>query len=201
MAGFENDRQDETPAASTGGPSDLETVHGSGPLWYLGEAIRIARFDSEAIARASQDRRALFYGAGFLAAGFLAGRVIGLLLSEPTPDAGPVPNWILSVLVTVVAVPVGVLFSAVNVAVVHGAAKVLFDATGRYVALLRVLWLGSIVQWLNVIPLVGALVGSVWFLLITLVTFEEVDGVERLQALALVVGFAVLMLFVSMFIS
>jgi hypothetical protein len=56
-----------------------------------------------------------------------------------------------------------------------------------------VLWLGAIVQWLAVIPIVGLLVSAIWSLLITLVTFEEVDGVERLQALILEFVLALMM--------
>ena len=73
--------------------------------------------------------------------------------------------------------------------------KLLLGATGSYVSLLRVLWLASVVTWLAVIPVVGAIVAGIWFLLIMLVTFENIDGLERLQALVLVVAVGALMLF------
>jgi hypothetical protein len=155
----------------------------------LREAIWIARFDHRAIERTAQDRRALFYGACVGAVGVLAGQLAGpAAFSTRQPQTPPVP----AAVVAVVAVPVQLLISAINIAIIHGAARLLFGATGRYGALLRVLWLGSIVQWLVVVPVVGLFVAGGWFLLITLVAFEEVDGIERLQALMLVVAFAVL---------
>jgi hypothetical protein len=172
--------------------SSADTSRRSGPLSYFREAVRIARFDLSAFSRASQDPRALFYGACFLAVGFLAAQLSGRRLSGVTPGELPVGSSVGVIGVAIIALPVQMLSSALNIALIHGAAKLLFGATGRYIALLRVLWLGSIVQWLAVIPVIGVLVGGVWFLLMTLVAFEEIDGVERLQALMLVVAFAAL---------
>lgn len=193
MAGFDNDRPEESAQSSQGTTSELDASQSAGPLGYLRQAIRIARFDVDAITRASQDKRAILYGAGVLGTGILTANVSAWLLSGPPAGDESVSNRVLFVVGAAVVVPLQVLVSAINVGIIHGAARLVFGATGRYVHLLRVLWLGSVVLWLNAIPIVGALVGSVWFLLITLVTFEEVDGVERLQALALVVGLAALM--------
>jgi hypothetical protein len=101
------------------------------------------------------------------------------------PDAPPWPFLLFGLLVAAASqLPV----SALAVAIIHGAAKLLFGASGGYLQLLRVLWVGSIVLWVGVIPYVGALVGGVLYLLVMLVAISEVDGVERLQALILVVG-------------
>jgi hypothetical protein len=192
MSGPENDqRYVPSPATLNETPRD-DTSQLAGPLSYFREAVRIARFDLNAIGRASQDRSALFYGACFLTIGLVAAQLAGRRLSGLTPGELPVSSSVAVVVVLILALPVQILLSALNIALIHGAAKFLFGATGRYVALLRVLWLASIVQWLSIIPVIGVLVGGVWFLLITLVTFEEIDGVERLQALMLVVGFAAL---------
>jgi hypothetical protein len=59
--------------------------------------------------------------------------------------------------------------------------------------------MASLVGWLAVIPVLGPLVAAVWSLLIMLVTFEELDGVERLQALVLVLTFGVLTLVATAF--
>jgi hypothetical protein len=59
--------------------------------------------------------------------------------------------------------------------------------------------MASLVGWLAVIPVLGPLVAAVWSLLIMLVTFEELDGVERLQALVLVLPFGVLTLVATAF--
>jgi hypothetical protein len=95
------------------------------------------------------------------------------------------------VLTIVIAPIIGVTAPAATAGIVHVLAKVLFGATGTYAGLLRVLWLGSIVSVLAVIPLAGTIVSSIWSLLITMVTFQEIDGIERLQALGLsiAVGF------------
>ena len=127
-----------------------------------------------------------------MAVGVLAAQLSGQAVLGARPSAAPaVP----AAVVAVVAIALQLLFSAINIAIIHGAARLLFGATGRYGALLRVLWLGSIVQWLYVVPVVGLYVAGGWYLLITLVAFEEVDGIERLQALMLVVAFGLLMFF------
>jgi hypothetical protein len=191
----------EGPPAPSPTPDDVspsEAAGRGGPLWYLREAARIARFDHRAIIRTSQDRRALFYGACVMAVGVLAGLLSGAAFSVRRPQTPPAPVPV--VLLAFVAIPLQLLASAINIAIIHGAARLLFGATGRYGAILRVLWLGSIVQWLVVVPVVGVLVGGTWFFLITLVTFEEVDGVERLQALMLVATFLLLtVLFMILF--
>jgi hypothetical protein len=81
--------------------------------------------------------------------------------------------------------------TALRVALIHGAAKFFFGATGRYRSLLQVIWLGWVVQLFNLIPLIGLLIASAWTLIISIWTFEEVDGIERLQALMLVLGVGV----------
>ena len=107
--------------------------------------------------------------------------------------AGPAgESWSAALGQAVLTLPIQLLVSALSTGVIHGAARVMFGASGRFIALLRVLWLASIVGWLGIVPVVGGLVAGVWSLLITLVTFEEIDGVERLQALLLVVAFGAL---------
>jgi hypothetical protein len=160
------------------------------PLWYLREATRIARFDHDAITRTSQDPRALLYGACIMAIAVVGQQLSGAVpfgLRQPPPPTLPVA------VVAIVAIPVQLAVSAINIAVTHGAARLLFSATGHYRALLRVLWLGSVVQWLVVVPVIGQYVAGVWLLLITIVTFEEIDGIERLQALMLVFALGFLM--------
>jgi len=169
-------------------------IEGSAPAGathYLREAVRIARFDEEAIVRVAGDRKALKYGACVVAAAAVLSYLSELLVDRS--DDGPIGPLGLAIGLLVV-VPLQLLVSAVHVGVIHALGKLLLGASGSYVSLLRVLWLASIVSWLAVIPIVGPIAAGVWFLLITLVTFENVDGVERLQALVLVIGVAALML-------
>ena len=157
-------------------------VRGSGPGWYLREAVRISRFDTRAIERSSHDR-ALAYGAAIFGVGSLLATA-GVWLG-PSPDV----DQPISPVAFVLMIGGSFAASAVGTAVMHGAASLLFGATGTYLRLLRALWMGSLVKWLVVVPVVGPLVAGVWSLLVALVTFEEVDGIERLQALALSLGY------------
>jgi hypothetical protein len=184
------------------GSSDIGTSSGpsvsGGPTHYFREAIRIARFDDDAIGRVAGDSRALKYGACVVAIAAILAYVPAHLLA-PSPSEGASVGLGLAIGIPLVVL-VQLLASAVQVGLIHGLAKLLLGATGRFVSLLRVLWLASVVSWLVIIPVVGSIVGGIWYLLITLVTFEDVDGLERLQALVLVVCIGALMFFVRTFI-
>lgn len=184
---------DAPPTA--GDTPEAERPAEPGPF-YLHEAARIARFDGDAIARAAQDPRALYYGAGCLAVGTLIGHLAGTLSATSDIDT-TAPAWLVYAVGAVILVPVQILLSAINIGLIHGAARLLFGATGRYVELLRVLWPASVVLWLAIVPVLGPLVGGIWYFLVSLVVLEEVDHVERLQALMLVIAFNILSLLVT----
>jgi len=191
-----------TPMSDTvGSTSDAgavgNTSPGTGPAQYLREAIRIVRFDEDAIGRVAGDRKALKYGACVVAIAGVLSYVSELLGASAAAE----PMGALGHAVAIaVVVPLQLLASAVHIGVIHVLGKLLLGATGSYVSLLRVLWLASVVTWLAVIPVVGAIAAGIWFLLIMLVTFENVDGLERLQALALVVGISAAMMFLRTFL-
>ena len=193
------------PNSGNDHPNEVATVavaegpSGRGPLHYLREAIKVARFDGEAIARVSQDRQALVYGAGIVAIGALPA-VLWRSASGPVGDS-PGGLGFSGITGGLAWILLQVMASAAQIAVIHGVAKLLFDATGTYAGVLRVMWLGSIVSWLAIVPVLGSLVAGVWFLIISLVTFEEVDGVERLQGLILVVGLAAIMFLLSLMLA
>ena len=146
------------------------------PLNPIAAAIGILKLDTEVMVRVSRDPMALVYGAIAFAMTTVISIVLGGVLSGAAPP---------QVLMIAIAPIVGLIASAATTGIVHVLAKVMFGATGTYVGLLRVLWLGSIVSLLAVIPIAGAIVSSIWSLLITMVTFQEVDEIERLQALGL----------------
>ena len=188
---------DSSEALDSGdaGGSRLFRPRSHGVIGNVREGLQIVRWDVEAVERVSRDPRALVYGAGFMVVATLL-KGLPLLL---TPETGS-PRWPFT-LFGLLAVAAGQLvISALATAVVHGAAKLLFRASGQYVRLLRVLWVGSIVLWVGALPLVGALVGGVLYLLVSLVAISEVEGVERLQALVLVIGLrAIVMLAAFLF--
>ena len=157
-----------------------------GPARYLRETIRIIRLDTDAMGRMAQDRRALYYGAVIL----MGAHAIQWLSELPALiENEPMEPLFLFALI-VLAIPAELVISFVSIALLHGTARLLFGASGRTLALVRVLWLGSLVLWLTAIPFVGTVVAALWFLLIMLVAFEEVDGIERLQALMIAVAFS-----------
>jgi hypothetical protein len=169
------------PADAVG--SGAEPASRRNVIGYVREGLQIARWDVEAVERVARDPRALVYGACFMV---LATLLTGVPLLLGTEADGP--RWPFAAIGLLIAAAGQLAISALATAVVHGGAKLLFGATGRYVNLLRVLWVGSVVLWLGVLPVIGGLVGGVIYLLVTLVAVSEVEGVERLQALVLVVG-------------
>ena len=167
-------------------PAEPAPIQVSGPVRALRHAVGIARLDTTAMQRASRDRQALLYGAVIAGAAIVPQVVAGMVASTLGPET-LTPSAALTF--SAAAVIMRLVSSAISTAIMHGAAKLLFGATGSYLGLLRVLWLGSIVQVIAVVPVIGSIVAGIWSLLITLIAFEEVDGIERLQALVLAVGF------------
>jgi hypothetical protein len=66
--------------------------------------------------------------------------------------------------------------------------------------LIRPLFLGSVVGWLIVVPVIGPLLAGIGSTIVIMVVFEEIDHIERLQAFLLAagvnIGFAVLIYYV-----
>jgi hypothetical protein len=186
---FDEPAPSETPAVAVS----------SHPAQYFRDAIRIARFHDDTISRVSKDPRALVYGAGILAVGGLLTNASDLLSTDGITDDLQA-QWLYLAVMLPSAAALSLLLSAFNIALMHGAAKIIFGATGSYVGMLRVLWLGSLVIWLMIIPVVGFIAGF-WFLLIVLVSFEVVDGIERLQAMVVVAAYAGISFFLRIILS
>lgn len=79
-----------------------------------------------------------------------------------------------------------------QIGVSHALAKVLFQAKGSYIQVMRAYLLGQLYRFLLVVPLVGGIVGGLGAIAVLMLVFEEVDGVERMKAfgLATAVGIA-----------
>ena len=157
----------------------------SGFVGSLRDGVQVARWDGEAVERVSRNPRALFHGACFAIIGTLLAGVPDLLGAGPQPTTA---RWPFLLFGLVVAGALQLAISAIATGVIHGAAKLLFGGSGTYVKLLRVLWVGSVVSWVALIPLVGPIVSNVLNLVVALIAISDVEGVERLQALMLVVG-------------
>lgn len=165
------------------------------PIRYFREGLAIALWNERAIRRAALDNNALLYGFVFWSIGMFL-RILHEILLETLLNTEQGYSRV-DVLSRISADFVG-LFVAVALLTVmyfglcHLLARWLFDASGTFLGILRPLMLGSIVTWLIIIPFVGDfLVRAWWGVAILLWVFEEVDGIERLQALYISVGLPV----------
>lgn len=171
---------EETPARAPSPPLRFAPVH------YLREALAIARWDEAAIQRAARDNNALVYGFVFWTLGIFAPILRNLLLAWL---AGYRIPWLtvagelaktLAVMATLMLVYFGIF---------HLLARFLLNGQGSYGGILRAMLLGSVVLWLGVIPVIGEIVARLWWgIAILMWVFEEVEGIERLQALAISIG-------------
>ena len=161
--------------------------------YYLRLAMGIARLDDEAIRAAAQDKHALSYGALiWLGANFF---VLGVGAALGTRQRPP-NNWFVFIVSVSISLSVVVLllaaFSLVQWLFAHILARWLFRGRGGYLEIVRAMTLGSFVTVLLAIPIVGVVVGGVWLTAIFMCVFEEVDGIERIQAFGLALVFNLL---------
>ncbi len=153
--------------------------------YYFRQALAIARFDDAAIFAAARDNAALLYG-GII---WIIGQVLIFAAQlAPAVAQGKEINWF----VWAIGVCIGILLDAALALAQYGICHLLarwwFSARGTYVGILRVMLLGSVVIWLVVIPYVGFFVFGFWHIAVLMRVFEEVDGIERMQAFALAFG-------------
>jgi hypothetical protein len=179
---------DPAAAAEWNRPEGLAAGH------YLRLAWAIARFEDAAITAAAQDKEALFYGGLIWIIGqifIFAGQLV------PGVARGINVNWA----AIVVGVVLMIFFDAILVLAQYGLCHLLarwwFGATGSYLGILRAMLLGSIVVWVAVIPLVGIFVAGLWALAVLMRVFEEVDGIERMQAFGLSFGVGALFMILN----
>jgi len=174
-------------------PESLPVLRGQGPAWYAQEMFRVIKLDVEAMGRVAKDPAALGYAVVVKVLTVVVRLLAGLALAGP-PAAGFAGALVAGTAMVLAADIVGLLL-------VHGAAKVIFGATGSFLGLIRVLWLGSLIGCLAIVPVVGGIVAGIWGLLMMMVAFQEVDGIERLQALALSFGVSAVVYLVVAFLT
>lgn len=172
-----------TPEEAAPPPSGFD------PIYYLRLAFNIVRWDDMAIRRASRDSNAIYYGAAFWTASALI--ILAVTALPPTlarlHAAGPA---------LAAGVVVGLLFGLavmacftfVQLGLCHLIAKWLFGGTGSYMALMRPLLLGWFVNLLVLIPVLGPLASAIAWVAVLMLVFEEVEGIERLQAFLISAG-------------
>ncbi len=161
---------------------------GFAPGYYLRLALGIARLEDAAILAASRDDNALAYGA------------VNWLVANLLLFVGPIVTALyrgIPIKWAVVAVSIGIVIAFSSVITVlqywicHLLARWWFGAHGTYLGVLRALLLGWVVQWFFVVPVVGILIASLWAIAVLMRVFEEVDGIERMQAFGISVGVSV----------
>jgi hypothetical protein len=162
---------------------------GFAPLYYLRMAFSIARWDEVAIRRASRDSNAVFYGASFWTITAVAILLVSVLprMLKTTKISGPA---------LMIGLIIGVIFGLAYMAFLtfaqlglcHLIAKWFFGGTGSYIEILRPLLLGWSVNALVLIPVIGMLAAAIAWIAVLMLVFEEVDGIERLQAFLISAG-------------
>jgi hypothetical protein len=162
---------------------------GIAPFYYLRMAFGIVRWDDVAVRRASRDPNALVYGAAFFSLSqaliFLA-TALPKLRSRQDPT-GEVVFWgVLLGLVFVWAYASIVII--IQIGLCHAIAKIFFGATGTFLGVIRPLLLGWFVNILILIPVAGLYASAIGWTAVLMLTFEEVDGIERMQAFLISAG-------------
>lgn len=180
--------------ASTTLPPEKEWVRPKGfsPLYYVREAIGVARFDDGAILGASRDELAFLYGALFWLIGRLLIYGVPMVPYIRAAMNGYTVNWARIEFVVAFSIVFDGFVFVVQYGLAHSLARWWFGARGSYFGILRAMLMGSIVTWLYPIPYVGRWVAGIWMIAILMRVFEEVDGIERMKAFGLSAGINIL---------
>jgi hypothetical protein len=158
-------------------------------IYYLRLAFSIARWDDEAIRRASRDPTALLYGGVFsmisAAIIFLVTALPGMLAREGA--SAVTIFWGLLLGLVFVWVYTGAI-AFLQFGLYHLIARWFLGATGTFFGVMRPLLLGWFVNCLILIPVVGALASAVAWTAVLMMIFKEVDGIGRLPAFLIAAG-------------
>jgi len=168
----------------------LQAPTNGGLKYYLGEALKIVRWDDMAVRRNAKDPRATLYAMLiWLASMFIV--VLGTslaALSRVLPRNNPIAVAIGAVVGLTFGLIVMGLITFVQLGLCHLIAKWIFGATGKFTELMRPLLLGWFVNCLILIPVAGTLLAAIGWTAVLMIVFEEVDGIGRLQAFGISAG-------------
>jgi len=170
--------------------AELQVPSDAGLGYYLGQAVKIVRWDDGAIRRNAKDPKATVYGLLFWSASILLILLVTTLpmLSRSLPKVNPIA--------LAIGIIVGLTFGFVVMAVItfiqlglcHLIAKWFFGATGKFAEVMRPLLLGWFVNCFLLIPVAGMLLAAIGWTAVLMMVFEEVDGIGRLQAFGISAG-------------
>jgi hypothetical protein len=158
--------------------------------YYLGQALKIVRWDDLAIRKNSKDSRATVFGVLFWLASALLILVVQSLpaMNVMMRNASPAARVIGAVVGIGFALVLMALITFVQLGLCHLIAKWIFGATGKFIEVMRPLLLGWFVNCLALIPVAGMLLAAIGWTAVLMMAFEEVDGIGRLQAFGISAG-------------
>ena len=163
---------------------------------YLGEALRIATWNDDAIRRTMNDPNAIVHG------------IIIYMLVVPLQLALPIFRFLVSgrfehAVIIAASVALLIFGAAVldfmKVGICHLLAKWFAGGSGRFTQLLGPLLLGSIVYALFPIPFVGPLAAGIAWIAVLAMVFQEVHGVEPLTSYLLSAGVGLVFFLIQLY--
>jgi len=152
---------------------------------YLGEALRIATWNDDAIRRTMNDSNAIVYG------------VIIYMIVVSLQLALPIFRFLTSgrfehAMIIGASVAILILAAAVldflKIGICHLLSKWFAAGSGKFTQLLGPLLLGSIVYALFFIPFIGPLAAGIAWIAVFAMVFQEVHGIEPLTAFLFCAG-------------
>jgi len=170
--------------------ADLKAPEYGGLGYYLEQAFQIVCWDDVAIRRNAKDTRATPFAVMIWAFSML---VVLLVTTYPALARALDKTNPVAVLIGLsFGISAGLAIMAVitfaQLSLCHLLAKWLFGATGKFGEIMRPLLLGWIVNCLTIVPVAGLLLAAIGWTAVLMMVFEEVDGIERLQAFGISAG-------------
>jgi len=147
---------------------------------YLGEALRIATWNDDAIRRTMNDPNAIVYGAIIYMAAVslqLAVPVLRLLAAGRVEHAVIVASSVVILLVAAAGL------DFLKIGICHFFSKRFAGGSGKFTQLLGPLLLGSIVHALALSPVLGAVAAGIAWVAVFAMVFQEVHGLQPLTAI------------------
>jgi hypothetical protein len=158
------------------------------PVYYFGEAFKITIWDDAAVRRASRDNNSLVYGFLLVAASCV---IPFLFLAQKSVTLGyPIPWSLMPARYTQVLI-VSLVWIVLQIGLSHYLAKLLLDASGSYLGIMRAYMLGQMFRFFALIPVIGGMLVGIGGIAVLMMVFEEVDGVERMKAFMLAAGIGI----------
>jgi hypothetical protein len=168
------------------------------PGYYFQQAFKILTWDDSAVRRASRDNNSLVYG--FLIVAIGTALPFGLLLLQNWGPGYAAPWRLVGAQYALVLI-YSLLWIVLQIGFSHVLARVLFEAKGSYLGIMRAYMLGQLFRWLVIIPMVGGIFVAVGGVAVLMMAFEEVDEIERMKAFGLAAAIGITFWILSIWIA